>query len=135
MNIGEAAKTSGVSAKMIRYYEQTGLLPAVDRSESGYRIYSDSDVHRLNFIRRARDLGFSVAEIGELLSLWSDRSRHSADVKHLADAHIASLQEKIRHLRQMADTLQRLSDCCAGDDRPECPILDGLESSSTAAAA
>ncbi|MGI4843678.1 MAG: Cu(I)-responsive transcriptional regulator [Janthinobacterium lividum] len=127
MNIGEASKTSGVSAKMIRYYEEIALIPHAARSESGYRAYTGSDVHRLRFIRRARDLGFSVAEIGELLSLWDDRSRQSADVKRLAQAHIADLEERIRNLRQMADTLRELSDCCAGDERPDCPILAKLE--------
>ena len=88
MNIGQAAKASGVSAKMIRYYEQTGLIPPASRTESGYRHYNEADVHRLRFVRRARDLGFSVAEIAELLGLWNDRSRHSADVKRLAEAHM-----------------------------------------------
>lgn len=127
MNIGEASKASGVSAKMIRYYEQTGLIPPAGRKESGYRAYGDADVHRLRFIRRARDLGFAVAEIGDLLDLWNDRSRHSADVKRLAQAHVADLEERITRLRQMADTLRTLSDCCAGDERPDCPILAGLE--------
>lgn len=127
VNIGEASRASGVSAKMIRYYEQTGLIPPANRSESGYRSYAQSDVHRLRFIRRARDLGFAVAEIGDLLQLWNDRSRQSADVKRLAQAHIADLEARIDKLRQMADTLQTLIDCCAGDERPDCPILAGLE--------
>ena len=127
MNIGEAAKASGVSAKMIRYYEDTGLIPPAQRSSSGYRVYSDADTHRLNFVRRARDLGFSVAEISDLLSLWDDSSRQSGDVKRLAQAHIADLQDKIKGLKQMADTLQALIDCCAGDERPDCPILAELE--------
>lgn len=127
MNIGQAAKASGVSAKMIRYYEQTGLIPAAARKDSGYRDYSESDVHMLRFIRRARDLGFAVAEINELLSLWRDRSRQSADVKRIAAAHIDELREKITRLNQMADTLQTLIDCCAGDHRPDCPILADLE--------
>ena len=127
MNIGEASAASGVSAKMIRYYEQAGLIPPADRNHSGYRIYGDADVHRLRFIRRARDLGFSVAEISDLLDLWNDRSRRSADVKRLAQAHIADLEARIGKLRQMAATLQDLADCCAGDDRPDCPILEGLE--------
>ena len=127
MNIGEAAKASGVSAKMIRYYEEIGLVPPALRAASGYRVYSDKDVHRLNFVRRARDLGFSVKEIGDLLSLWSDRSRHSADVKRIASEHIAALRQKIDELRRMSDTLQTLVDCCAGDDRPDCPILAELE--------
>jgi len=127
MNIGQASKASGVSAKMIRYYEQTGLIPKADRKDSGYRDYSPSDVHMLRFIRRARDLGFSVAEINDLLSLWRDKARQSADVKRIAQAHIAQLQERIENLEQMAATLSTLVDCCAGDDRPDCPILADLE--------
>lgn len=127
MNIGDAAAASGVSAKMIRYYEQAGLIPPAARSASGYRLYNAADVHRLRFIRRARDLGFSVAEISQLLDLWHDRSRRSADVKRLAQAHIADLEGRIACLQQMADTLQHLADCCAGDHRPDCPILAGLE--------
>ena len=131
MNIGDAATASGVSAKMIRYYEDTGLIPAAARTASGYRIYNDTDIHRLRFIRRARDLGFGVAEIGELLGLWNDSSRQSADVKRLAQAHIAQLQHKIDGLQQMTNTLQSLIDCCAGDNRPDCPILLGLEQPSS----
>ncbi|MDQ2819864.1 MAG: Cu(I)-responsive transcriptional regulator [Pseudomonadota bacterium] len=127
MNIGEASKASGVSAKMIRYYEDVGLIPVASRSDSGYRAYIQNDVHRLRFIRRARDLGFSVAEIRELLSLWNDGSRQSADVKRLAQAHIAELEEKIKNMRQMADTLHELARGCAGDKRPKCPILAALE--------
>jgi len=126
MNIGAAAKASRVSAKMIRYYEQIGLIPPATRTESGYRAYGEADVHRLHFIRRARDLGFSVAEIAALLGLWNDKSRQSADVKRLAQAHIAELERRIDHLREMADTLRALSHCCAGDERPDCPILDRL---------
>jgi MerR family gold-responsive transcriptional activator of gol and ges genes len=134
MNIGQASEASGVSAKMIRYYEQISLIPPASRSGSGYRAYARDDVHRLRFIRRARDLGFSVAEISDLLGLWNDRSRKSADVKRLAKGHIAELEERIRNLRQMADTLQTLIACCAGDDRPDCPILANLEESDDAAA-
>lgn len=126
MNIGEAAKASGVSAKMIRYYESVGLVPPAIRTESGYRVYGDSDVHGLRFIRRARDLGFSVSEIHDLLGLWRDRSRKSVDVKRMAQRHIADLHRRIEELRQMADTLQTLVSCCAGNDRPECPILADL---------
>jgi len=129
MNIGEAAKATQVSAKMIRYYEQIGLIPPVGRTEAGYRIYTQPDIHRLNFIRRARDLGFSVAEIGNLLSLWNDQSRQSADVKRLAEQHIAALEERMAKLREMADTLRTLIACCAGDERPDCPILDELQQS------
>lgn len=129
MNIGEASNASGVSAKMIRYYEEIELIPHPARTGSGYRAYTAADVHRLRFIRRARDVGFPVTEIAELLSLWDDRSRKSADVKRLAQGHIADLEVRIRNLRQMADTLQTLSDCCAGDERPDCPVLSALEDS------
>lgn len=127
MNIGEAAKASGVSAKMIRYYEQSGLIPAVGRTLSGYRDYSQTDVHMLRFVRRARDLGFSVAQIAELLGLWRDQKRQSADVKRLAQNHIAELEDKIRNLQEMAQTLQALVQDCCGDNRPTCPILESLE--------
>ena len=127
MNIGEAAKNSGVSAKMIRYYEETGLIPQATRTESGYRVYSEQDVHMLRFIRRARDLGFTVSGIEELLGLWRDRSRHSADVKRLALAHVAELRQKIRELDDMAGTLESLAAHCQGNDRPDCPILSDLE--------
>jgi MerR family gold-responsive transcriptional activator of gol and ges genes len=127
MNIGDAASASGVSAKMIRYYEETGLIPPAARTASGYRIYSDQDVHMLRFIRRARDLGFSVEGIGELLGLWRDRARQSADVKRLALAHVADLRLKIAELQDMAATLENLADCCHGNDRPDCPILKELE--------
>ena len=127
MNIGEASKASGVSAKMIRYYEQIGLLPAAGRTGSGYRSYGPSDVHKLRFVRRARDLGFSVERIGELLGLWQDRSRHSADVKRLSLEHVAQLRAKIVELQEMVATLQTLATCRAGDDRPDCPIITSLE--------
>ncbi|MDH4981829.1 Cu(I)-responsive transcriptional regulator [Hyphomicrobium sp. D-2] len=128
MNIGEAAKASGVSAKMIRYYEETGLIPKATRTESGYRDYTPSDVHMLRFIRRARDLGFAVTEINELLGLWRDTSRRSADVKKIAKAHISELRQRIDELEEMAGTLQVLIDGCSGDDRPDCPILANLQS-------
>ena len=127
MNIGQAAKASGVSAKMIRYYEQTGLIPAADRKDSGYRDYSDTDVHMLRFIRRARDLGFSVAEIGDLLNLWRDESRQSVEVKRLAQGHIDALERKIADMQDMAHTLTMLVNACQGDHRPHCPILQRLE--------
>ncbi|MFT3976633.1 MAG: Cu(I)-responsive transcriptional regulator [Sphingomonas bacterium] len=129
MNIGEASRASGVSAKMIRYYEQTGLIPRAERRESGYRDYAPSDVHMLRFIRRARDLGFAMPEINELLNLWRDTSRQSADVKRIAEAHIAELRTRIASLEQMATTLGTLVDCCAGDSRPDCPIIADLEAS------
>ncbi|MBS1183847.1 MAG: putative transcriptional regulator, MerR family [Proteobacteria bacterium] len=128
MNIGQAAKASGVSAKMIRYYEQTGLIPKADRRQSGYRDYSDTDVHMLRFIRRSRDLGFSVAEIQELLGLWRDESRESAEVKRLAQSHIDDLKKRIAALEDMTNTLTKLVGACHGDHRPHCPILEGLES-------
>ena len=112
---------------MIRYYEQIGLIPPADRTDSGYRAYTQADVHRLHFIRRARDLGFSVAEITDLLSLWRDPSRRSADVKRLAEQHIEELQRRMENMRQMAQSLQVLIESCAGDHRPDCPILHNLE--------
>lgn len=127
MNIGRAAKASGISAKRIRYYEDIGLIPPARRQESGYRKYSLSDVHMLQFIRRSRDLGFSLNEIEELLNLWLDKSRQSADVKRIATAHMTELREKISSLEQIANTLQTLIECCSGDDRPDCPILSDLE--------
>jgi Cu(I)-responsive transcriptional regulator len=132
MNIGEASAASGVSAKMIRYYEETGLIPAVRRSDAGYRTYGHREVQMLRFIRRARDLGFSVHEIVELLALWRDQSRHSADVKQLAAVHIADLRGKIAAMQGMVATLQTLADSCAGDQRADCPILKDLERSDAA---
>ena len=126
MNIGEAAKASGVSAKMIRYYESTGLIPTAGRTGSGYRVYSETEVQMLRFIRRSRDLGFPVEKIEELLALWRDRSRHSADVKRLAQEQIDGLERKIAEMQAMKDTLQHLADACCGDHRPECPILADL---------
>lgn len=127
MNIGDASKASKVSAKMIRYCEQIGLIPAADRTDAGYRAYSVADIHRLTFIRRARDLGFSVAEITDLLGLWNDQSRHSADVKRLAQERIVELDRRMQELRQMSGRLKSLIDGCAGDARPDCPILRTLE--------
>jgi len=126
MNIGEVAKASGVSAKMIRYYEQIGLIPKAVRSEAGYRSYSASEVHALRFIRRARDLGFSVEQITQLLALWRDRSRASADVKSVALKHIAELKGRIADLQAMSQTLEHLVAHCQGDDRPDCPIIEDL---------
>lgn len=127
MNIGEAASASGVSAKMIRYYEQSRLIPPAARTAAGYRDYSMRDVHVLRFVRRARDLGFSVAEIGELLQLWRNRSRRSASVKRIALIHIEDLRRRIQEMEQMAATLEQLASSCSGDDRPDCPILVDLE--------
>lgn len=131
MNIGQAAKHTGLSAKMIRYYEAIGLLPSAGRSESGYRQYSEDDLQRLRFIRRARDLGFSLAESGRLLALWHDRERASADVKALAVEHIEALNGKIAELEALRDTLQTLVDHCQGDNRPDCPILEDLQTGSS----
>ncbi|MCD5980827.1 MerR family transcriptional regulator [Pseudomonas savastanoi pv. glycinea] len=128
MNIGQAAKQSGLSAKMIRYYEATGLLQAAHRSDSGYRLYCKDDLHTLAFIKRSRDLGFSLEEVGKLLTLWQDRQRASADVKALAREHIADLNQKIEEMVSLRDTLQELVEHCQGDDRPDCPILKDLAS-------
>ena len=133
MNIGQAAKHSGLSAKMIRYYEATGLLKPAHRSDSGYRLYSDEDLHTLAFIKRSRDLGFSLEEVGKLLALWQDRQRASSDVKALARQHIDELNQKIVELSSLRDTLQDLVDTCQGDHRPDCPILKDLESGSCCA--
>ena len=126
MQIGEAAAQSGVTAKMIRYYEEIGLVPRPARQPQGYRIYNDHDVNRLRFVARARDLGFSIKEIAELLRLYSDRRRSSADVKRLALRHVAELETKIRAMRQLKRTIQELADRCHGDQRPDCPILEDL---------
>lgn len=126
MNIGEAAQFSGVSAKMIRYYEQIGLIPKALRSEAGYRHYSPQDAHSLRFIRRARDLGFSVEQIADLLVLWRDRTRASADVKAMALSHVAGLKARIDELQAMVGTLEHLAEHCHGNDRPDCPIIADL---------
>lgn len=121
--IGEASKASGVSAKMIRYYESIGLITAPARTAAQYRVYAADDVHTLRFVRRSRDLGFSLEETRELLALWRDKSRASADVKNLAMAHVRELEEKAAELKAMADTLRHLATHCHGDHRPDCPIL------------
>lgn len=126
MNIGEAAKASGVSAKMIRYYESISLIPTAGRTGSGYRVYTATEVQMLRFIRRSRDLGFPVEKITELLALWRDRTRHSADVKRLATDQIEGLERKVREMQAMIDTLRHLADACCGDHRPDCPILADL---------
>lgn len=126
MNIGKAARASGVSAKMIRYYESTGLIAPAERTDSGYRAYGSTDVHVLRFIRRARDLGFPLPDIVRLLDLWRDRSRASVDVKRIAIGQVAKLRRKIIEMQEMAATLERLAAHCHGDDRPECPIMDDL---------
>ncbi|MGZ5181462.1 MAG: Cu(I)-responsive transcriptional regulator [Ramlibacter sp.] len=125
-NIGEAARQSGVSAKMVRHYESLGLLPSVRRTEAGYRQYGEAEVHTLRFIRRARDLGFSMHEIEQLLHLWQDRRRSSAEVRRIASRHVEELSRKLAEMEAMRRTLQHLVHCCRGDDRPDCPILDEL---------
>jgi Cu(I)-responsive transcriptional regulator len=132
MNIGQAAGASGVSTKMIRHYEVLGLLPAARRTESGYRQYEQKDVHTLRFIRHSRDLGFSLTEIADLVSLWQNRRRPSRQVKALAQAHIKELEQKAAELLAMKSALEHLVHCCHGDDRPECPILDGLAGAAVA---
>ena len=126
LNIGQAAARSGVSAKMVRHYEALGLLPRVARTEAGYRQYGEAEVHTLRFIRRARDLGFSMIEIGALLKLWQNRRRTSADVRNIAQRHVKDLERRIADMDAMKRTLQHLVHCCRGDERPECPILDEL---------
>jgi len=128
MNIGEAAKRSGVSAKMVRHYESLGLLPSVARTDAGYRQYADREVHTLRFIRHARDLGFSMAEIAELVKLWQNQRRSSANVKKIAQKHLADIDAKMAEMAAMRKALQHLVHCCSGDDRPDCPILDELAS-------
>ena len=126
MNIGEAAARSGVSAKMVRHYEALGLLPVVARTDAGYRRYGEAEVHTLRFVRRARDLGFSMAEIANLLELWRNRCRASGDVKRIAQTHIDDLERRIAEMAAMKATLVRLVEGCHGDQRPDCPILDEL---------
>ena len=126
VNIGQAAQHSGVSPKMVRHYESLGLLARVGRSEGGYRLYTQADVHTLRFIKRARELGFSMPEIAELASLWQNRRRASAKVKRIAQKHAAALAERIDAMQAMQRTLAHLIHCCHGDERPDCPILDDL---------
>lgn len=126
MNIGQAADLSGVSAKMIRYYEQIGLITPPHRTDSNYRVYGVDEIHVLRFIRRSRTLGFSIEETSALLALWQDKSRASAEVKDIANGHITALETKIAELEGMVKTLKHLAHCCNGDNRPDCPILDDL---------
>ncbi|MBA3325473.1 MAG: Cu(I)-responsive transcriptional regulator [Rhodobacteraceae bacterium] len=126
MNIGEAAAASGVSAKMVRYYESIGLVGAARRSGNNYRVYSEGDVHTLAFIRRARNLGFSIRNIEQLITLWRDRGRASSEVKAIALEHVAELQAKIEELESIRRTLEHLASHCHGDERPDCPIIDDL---------
>jgi len=128
MTIGDAAKASGVNAKLIRYYESIGLIPEAGRTASGYRVYSDRDVNVLRFVKRARTLGFGIERIQKLVGLWQDRSRCSSEVKRIAMQHIDELEAKISELQAMRDTLHELADACHGDHRPDCPILKDLAS-------
>jgi MerR family copper efflux transcriptional regulator len=126
VTIGEAARQSGVSAKMLRHYESLGLLANVARTDGGYRLYTAADVHTLRFIKRSRDLGFSMLEIAELVNLWQNHSRASASVKQIAQKHLESLAQRIEGMQAMQRSLQTLLQHCHGDDRPDCPILDDL---------
>ena len=126
VNIGLAAERSGVSAKMVRHYESLGLLPRVQRTNSGYRQYTAADVHTLCFIKRSRDLGFSMAEIAELVGLWQNRRRASSSVKRIAQKHVDELTQRIEAMQSMQRTLSSLLQCCQGNERPDCPILDDL---------
>ena len=128
MKIGEASAASGISERMIRHYEKIGLMPRAARRDSGYRDYDERDLHTMRFIRRARDLGFPIEEIGKLLALWHDRTRASADVKSLATARVEELKRKEREIREMRRSLEVLAEHCHGDNRPDCPILDDLAS-------
>ncbi|MBK8072459.1 MAG: Cu(I)-responsive transcriptional regulator [Ramlibacter sp.] len=128
VNIGQAAMLSGVSAKMVRHYESLGLLPGVGRTDSGYRQYSESEIHTLRFIKRSRELGFSMDEIAGLVGLWQNRRRSSAGVKRIAQQRCDELARRIESLQGMQRTLTHLIHCCHGDDRPDCPILDDLSS-------
>jgi Cu(I)-responsive transcriptional regulator len=130
MNIGEAAKRSGVSAKMIRHYESVRLIAKATRSQAGYRRYTEEDIHRLRFVHRARDLGFPIARIAELLSLWDDKSRSNSQVKRLAESHIGELSREVGALQAIIDTLTHLTHSCHGDGRAHCPILEDFAHSS-----
>jgi MerR family copper efflux transcriptional regulator len=126
MNISQAAQASGLTPRMIRHYEKIGLLPGTLRTAAGYRLFNEQDLHTLRFIQRARSLGFSIEQIGQLLALWQDRERSSAVVKQLARQHLLELEEKIAGLQAMHDSLSELASCCLGDERPDCPILERL---------
>lgn len=128
MNIGEAAKISGVNAKLIRHYESIGIIPKASRSEAGYRTYTETDVNILAFVKRSRNMGFSMKEIKKLVSLWRNKTRASAEVKGLAIKHIDEMEKKITELQGMVKSLKHLAKCCHGDQRPDCPILDNLAS-------
>jgi MerR family copper efflux transcriptional regulator len=133
MNIGQVAKASGVSAKMVRYYESIGLIAAAPRTEAGYRVYAEADMHVLRFIRRARDFGLPMERVKLLVALWKDRNRASRDVKEIALEHVAELRRKVAELTAMADTLEDLAESCHGGTRPDCPILKDLAGPAVAA--
>jgi MerR family copper efflux transcriptional regulator len=126
MTIGDVAKASGVPAKTIRYYEDAGLISPADRAANGYRVYDERALQLLRFVKRARDLGFSMADVGELLALWQDQSRQSADVRGVAERHLDAIERKMAELDSLRRVLRDLVQCCHGDDRPDCPILDEL---------
>ena len=126
LNIGDAARLAGVTPKMVRHYEALGLLPPIDRTQAGYRLYEQNQVHTLRFIKRARDLGFSIPQIAELVKLWQSRRRKSSSVKKVAEHHVQELERKILELESMRRTLAHLIRSCDGDERPDCPILDDL---------
>lgn len=135
MNIGEASERSGVSAKMIRYYESVGLLPSAARRSNGYRDYGDQEVSVLQFVRRTRDLGFSLDEVSALLALWSNKRRPSREVKRMAEKHIADLEHRISEMRTVMKTLRELAKTCHGDERSDCPILEDFAAPKIAPAA
>ncbi len=126
VTIGELSLNTGVPTKTIRYYEETGLIPKAQRRPNGYRVYGERATHLLRFIKHARDLGFSVHDVGELLALWNNKKRKSENVKRLAEAHLQSIDQKISELQELRQTLTHLVNCCQGDERPDCPILEGL---------
>ena len=126
MNIGEAARRSGLPAKTIRYYEETGLIAPAARAENGYRDYTETDVHKMRFVRHARGLGFSVEVCSQLLGLYEDKGRKSADVKAIAQEHLSEVDDKIKELQELRSTLSHLVDHCHGDNKPDCPILEGI---------
>lgn len=127
VTIGQAAKQTGLSAKMIRHYEEAGLLHKANRTDAGYRLYNSQQLQQLSFIKQARTLGFSIAQISSLLGLWRDPQRSSREVKQLAEVHLEEIKQKVAELQQMQKVLQQLADSCCGDDQPQCAILDGLQ--------
>ena len=127
VTIGQAAKQTGLSAKVIRHYEDAGLLHKTNRTEAGYRLYNSQQLQQLGFIKQARTLGFSIAQISSLLGLWRDPNRSSKEVKQLAQLHLDEIKQKVAELQQMQKVLQQLADSCCGDDQPDCAILDGLQ--------